>query len=780
MSVSIAGPNVRTVQVFKKTALASAISIALGEMVAAEESEQPTLETMLAEMVVTAQRRPEPLGDVPLAVSAYSGDFISEVNLSNPQDLTAFTPGLAGDSADSFIDVLQVRGIYTFDFGVGGDPSISFFKNGFYQGRNGPVITSFYDVDRVEVARGPQGFLFGRNSIAGAVNTITRRPDPEGASGMVEADWGHTGRRTVEGVVNAPLGEEITARLAAYVVDDDGYVADGFDSSRPDLVSEETQAVRLSLRRQSEATDVNLMIEHENREQSGTIYRAIRADTWATLVDTFSVPLPGGMYDSSGDLGDGEADDVNVLSTSLEIEHDFGGAVLTSLTGFRDHDYFYAEDYDGSPLRINHYHQDQAGDYAEQELRLVSDADDGMLSWYAGASWYRENVDVLFTNFSDEDALCAYYNAYGYATCQDYYAYLGYEFSATREGLAEPNQVRGRYSGWAAYVDLNLALSERLDVGFGLRHTSDTKEFANWARDIDSDLGPYLTLGFTSDGFLSTEKTWRDVAPRALVRFRPNENLTWFASVTSGYKSGGFGSFTLSPSPPWPTEGVTERDALPAPFDPEQSVSYEAGFKATLADGRAQTRVNVYRYRFEDLQVVVPGPAGSFIADNVGAVDGQGVEWELQAILAPHLEVRVSAAYADTEGEGMAPLCGDIACDGNGLGRMPKFSYSAVAQGTYPVAEGEWLGRVEAYGQSEVFGGPSLDSRFRLDGWMRTTLRGGYRSRSGWEVTAYVENAFDERYFDAVNEDDGIIPGTTFGPNRPRTLGLRMRWAFGD
>ena len=539
---------------FRKTALASAVALASGHLALGEESEapaaspteSPTLERFIEESVVTAERRPELLGDVPLAVSVFTGEFIKDVNLDNPQQLGAFTPGLGGDSADSFIDVFQLRGIYTFDFGVGGDPSISFFKNGFYQGRNGPVITSFYDIDRVEVTRGPQGFLFGRNSIAGALNTITNRPQLGRVQGDVGVDLAEYGRVTLDGVANVPLGEQGAVRLAAYSSVHDGHVPDAFDPSRDDLIGGDTQAFRLSARRQWEATDVNAMVEHESREQSGTIYRPLAA-SWATFEDVYDVDLAGTRYESPADLADGEADDIDILSTTLEIEHDLEWATLTSLTGYRDHDYFYAEDFDGSPLRVNHYHQDQTGDYAEQELRLVSD-DDGALAWYAGVSWYRENIDVLFTTLSDEDALCAYYNYYGYHTCQDYYAYLGYEFTPNPAGLVEPNRVVGRYSGWAAYVDLNLALSERFDVGVGLRHTSDTKRFSNEAYEVDSDLGPYLTLGFTTDGPVEATKTWRDLAPRALLRFRPNDDWTWYASVTRGYKSGGFGSFALEPA----------------------------------------------------------------------------------------------------------------------------------------------------------------------------------------------------------------------------------------
>ena len=150
-------------------------------------------EGVIEEILVTVQRREESVEDVPLAVSAFSGNFIQEVNLDDVKDLALYTPGMSGNTKDSFIDWLSIRGIYTLDFGVGGDPSIGFFKNGLYQGRNGVVVSSFYDMDRAEVVRGSQGFLFGRNTIAGAVSVYTRRPDFDGVNGYITGDFAERG-----------------------------------------------------------------------------------------------------------------------------------------------------------------------------------------------------------------------------------------------------------------------------------------------------------------------------------------------------------------------------------------------------------------------------------------------------------------------------------------------------------------------------------------------------------------------------------------------------------
>lgn len=737
-------------------------------------------EGVIEEIVVTVQRREEAVQDVPLAISAFSGDFIRDVNLDDVKDLALYTPGMSGNSKDSFIDVLNMRGIFTLDFGVGGDPSIGFFKNGLFQGRNGAVVTSFYDMDRAEVLRGSQGFLFGRNSIAGAVSVHTARPNFDGTNGYVELDVAERGHFSGEGAVNFGMGGNVAGRIAVYHSEENGYVDDAFDTTRENLIGHDKDAVRGSFRGEWGNTEANLMIEWEDRKQSGTVYRAIEAgDTWETLQELFGVEMRGDSQDLDSDLFNGNADDAEIFSVGLQIDHDFGPVLFTSLTGYKDHDYYYAEDFDGSPLRINNYTQDQEGEYLEQEFRLVSQGE-GALSWYGGVSFYQEKIKTLFSQAGDEDTMCAYYlSYYGFANCDDYFSYYDYTFTPNPEGLVESNRVRGTYEGWAAYADLTYAFSEAFDASFGLRYTYDKKKFQNEALPVDSDLGPFFALGYTTDGPLKAKKSWDDVTPRILARWYPNEDWMTFASVTWGYKSGGFGSFALNPDPEWGSTEVTQDDAEPDDFDAEKSVSYEVGTKGSFLDGRGQLTANVYYYDYEDLQVIVPGQGGGILVDNAGEVKGWGLEGTVHLLLGEHWDVFFSGAWADSEVNDAAVLCdGTDACDGNRLANLPEFSYGATLQGTLPVSQGSWIGRLELFGQSKTYGGQALDSDFKNDGWAELALRVGYLANNGMSVTGYVENLTDEKYFDATTEPSGIIPGFAFGPSRPRTVGVRLGWTF--
>lgn len=745
-------------------------------------------ETTVEEILVTAQRRAESVQDVPLAVSAFSEEFVRERNLNDVKDLVLFTPGMTGNSQDSFIDVLSVRGILTNDFGVGGDPSIGVFKNNVYQGRNGAVVTSLYDVERAEVLRGPQGFLFGRNSIGGAISVFTRRPHTDEQEGYVEVDGGERGRFVAEGAINLPLGDAMAIRIAGYHSEEDGFVDDKFDPSNDDLIAHDKDAVRVSALWRNDTTDVNLMVEYEDRNQSGSMYRATEKDeVWATYQEIYpGLEMRGDERDVDSDFGLGEGDDAEILSLELLVEHDLGFATLSSITGYKDHTYNYAEDFDGTPLRINDYGQDQSGDYFETELRLVSQGDDP-LSWYGGVSFYQENIDAVFANGKSEEVWCNYYsNAYlgSPYSCADMFAYYGYAFTPTAEGMVERNQTKGDYQGWAAYVDLTYAFSDTLDASIGVRYTYDEKKFKNRTLPVTSQIGPAWALGFATIGYLEDEQDWDEFTPRALLRYRPNDDTMLYASVTRGYKSGGFGSFAITPDQPYywpfaPTDPVGPDEARPDSFDPEQSWSYELGGKFDLLERRLRLDVATYYYTYEDLQVTVGGESGGIIVDNVGEAEGWGVETTLQWIVTDNLDLYLAAAWADSEVNEAEALCdGDSACDGQPINYVPEYSGSAVVEFHHPFADGELLYTAELYGRTETYGGLLQLKEAENDGYTDLALRFGYRATSGWSAIGYVENATDEEYFDGVAESGSSLPAHWFGPARGRTFGMKLHWEF--
>ena len=742
------------------------------------------------EIIVTAQKREESIQDVPLAITAVTGDFTREVNLDDVKDLVKFTPGATGNSQDSFIDTLSMRGILTNDFGAGGDPSIALFKNGLYQGRNGAVVTSLYDMERAEILRGPQGFLFGRNAIGGAISVHTAKPNFDGVNGYAEFDIAERSRFFGEGAVNIPLSDVFAVRIAGYGGHEDGFVDNLARPGTDPQIEPEKYAGRFSALYSDGPFEGLFTAEYETRKQSGSVYRATElGESWETLQDIFGITtLRGDGRDIDSDQGLGEGDDSDIFSLGLELNYDLGAVTLTSLTGYKDHEYTYAEDFDGTPLRINDYAQDQEGNYFEQEVRVVSNSE-GPLSWYAGASYYHEEIDVLFTQASSEEVMCDYYlTYYGIYSCSEYFAYYAYAFTPTPEGLVESNRVRGRYHGWAAYVDATLKLSDQFDIGVGLRYSKDVKKFGIEGLPVASQLGPYFALGFTSDGFIEDKDSWDAFTPRFIARYYPSDDWMIFASATRGFKSGGYGSFTILPDSitycgPFDDSclNLTDAEAMPDPFDPEKVWSYETGVKGTLFGGATRIDANAYYYQYKDLQVTVGGQGGGILVENVGDVKGWGFEGSATTDLGEYLELYLAGAYADTDVTDAAPLCdGTLDCEGASLGYVPKFSGAARLGFHYPVGPGEIRAAAEIFGQTTTYGNLLHTAEAVNDGYADLSLRLGYASEAGWSVMGYVENVTDELYYDGVADGSGIIPAHYFGPSRPRTFGVLLNIEFGD
>lgn len=732
------------------------------------------------EIIVTATKRAESIQDVPLAITAYSADFVREVNLDDVKDLVTYTPGITGNSLDSFIDFINVRGIVTNDFGVGGDPSVGFFKNGLYQGRNGAVVTTLYDLDRAEALRGPQGFLFGRNAIAGAISVHTARPKLGVHEGYAELDVAERGRVVGEAALNLPLTEKLAVRLAGYGGKENGYVDNAFDLDADRLVAFRKGAGRFSALYEDGGFQGFLTLEYERRNQSPAVYRATElGESYDALVSIFGLTLGGNGRDIDSDLGFGEADDSTIFSAGLELNVDLGGATITSLTGFKDHDYFYAEDFDGTPIRVNDYRQDQTGQYFEQEVRVVSDSD-GPFSWYAGASYYNEEIDVLFGQGQDEEVYCQYY--YG-LSCSDYFAGGGYAFTPSPTGLVEENAVRGRYHGWAGYIDATYAFSEKFDVGAGLRYSRDVKDFGIQGLAPVSQLGNAFALGFNSTDFLTAKDDWNALTPRFIARYRPNDDWLVFASATRGFKAGGFGSFTIVPdSIPFTPDGVDLEpgDAFPDPFDPEKAWSYEVGTKGSLFGGRSKVDANVYYYTYKDLQSNVPGVGGGIVVDNVGRVKGWGAEAQISTALTDNFDLLLNGAYHNSDVTEAEALCdGTLDCEGQPLAAAPRFSGAAVLNFTAPLGAGAVRSSLEAFGQTETYGGLLRLEEARNDGYVDLSFRLGYESEKGWTIFGYVENLTNALYYTGTEEGGGPIPAHFIGPSRPRTFGVRVSYEFG-
>jgi iron complex outermembrane receptor protein len=770
----------------KKRRIAGAVSAA----VLSTAFTAPAFSQTLEEVIVTATKRSESVQDVPLAITALSGEFVNKVNLDDVKDLVSFTPGVTGNSQDSFIDAISVRGVRTQDFGVGGDPSTAFFKNDLYEGRNGSAVTSLYDIDRAEILRGPQGFLFGRNSIGGAFSVHTKRAEIGGdTSGFINVDVAEKSRIIGDGAVNIPMTDQFAMRVAGFYNSTDGWQRNLYPG-KGNLMEQDKWALRWSTTYERDRLGVYTMVEYEEREQSGSVYRAIdRGDIWDAFESGVgpaaggSVNLRGGDEDIDSDITHGEADDADILTLGLRIDYDLGFATLTSNTGYKDHDYYYSEDYDGTPLDINAYQQDQDGDYFQQELRLTSNSD-GALSWYAGASYYKEEIDVTFNSVGQEDYFCAYYGNYYYpgndfTGCEELYEYYEYDFTPHPQGLLEETgRIKGEYTGWAAYVNLDWYITENFDVEFGLRYTEDEKDFANWVYTPESELGPYWFYGFSTTTYLQDTQTWDDTTGRIMAKWRPADDHMLFVSYTEGYKSGGFGSFSIvdanGVAPDFGTADITPQDGyLPDTFEPETAESWEIGYKGTLFDGKMNVDLTYFRYDYEDLQILYYD-GGASLVDNVGEVEAEGFEGSITAGLGENWTLYVAAGYLDSEANDLEIICGSDECEGSPLFWAPEWSAAFMLDAYFPISGGAIVGSFEGFYEGERGGDWTDVAENYIDAYTELAARVGFESEDGWRVEAYVENLTDEFTWDGQNINGGALPSHFFGPKRGRTFGVRL------
>ena len=768
----------------------------------------------IEEIVVTATKRAEDIQDVPLAITAMTGNFIREVNLDDVKDLVTFTPGVTGNSTDAFIDGISIRGIRTQDFGVGGDPSAAFFKNDLYEGRNGAVVTSLYDLERAEVLRGPQGFLFGRNAIGGAFSVHTKRPNLNGArDGFFEVDVGDIGRFAFEGGFTTGLSENSALRFAGYHSQEDGHVRNAFDGQ--DYLGHEKTAIRLSGLYGNDRLEIFATAEYEDMDRDGSKYRSDtrspRLADWEAALGP--VNMPSDRRDINSDLFLPSADDAQILTLGLHVDYDFDAMTLSWSTGYKDHDYLYTEDYDSTPRNVGVYRQEQSGDYFQSELRLTSNSD-GPLSWYAGVSMYQEDLDYHVTSILEEEAICAYYGYYyGVDNCADYFQYwqdywdyyypgsgiIVGPFVPTSNGqMEEDTFIRGKFNGWAAYVDLSYAFNDQWDVSVGVRYTYDKKKFFTQTPKPASTLLSYFLPGYMTTGLTDTND-WDGTTPRVIVRYTPNDDHMIFASYTEGYKSGGYGTFSIEDAVTgigvfqWFGEGDQdplgpEDGVVPGQFDPEDVKSYEIGYKGLFNDGTMQLNVTAFVFDYTDLQVNFFDQGAK--VGNLGQVDGQGIEGTFNWSIGDNWDFVLSAGWLETEAFGVQQICGGApgpdglpdgdpdGCEGNKLNWAPDFMGSAVLRANYPAGNGAINAALETFWESERGGGYEQLPWAPLPSFQEWAFRIGYESDNNWVLTAYVENLTDELNYAGAQVNGGITPDWLVGPNRPRTVGARFSWYF--
>ncbi len=346
---------------------------------------QANASSLLEEIVVTAQKREQNLQDVPISISAFSGDALKEMGAESISDLGRATAGVEMNNESVTQPAYNIRGIQTDDFTVGSDPAVALYVDGVYAGRGAGAEIPLDDVERIEILKGPQGTLFGRNATGGAIHYITKKPSQE-VEGSVSASLGNYDKQKADFTLNMPISDTLAVRIGGSVNNRDGYID---NANGPDLNDVDSQSFRASvLWTPTDSTEVVWRGEYSDMSQnSGTVYTVTESVYNAGTVDE--------AFDLYGDVSTDvtSLEERDLFGTSLEINHDFEDFTFTSITAYRSMNVNFINDEDGSSDPGHYFASENTDDQDQisQEFRFTGETDN--LKWTVGAGYSKEHVD---------------------------------------------------------------------------------------------------------------------------------------------------------------------------------------------------------------------------------------------------------------------------------------------------------------------------------------------------------------------------------------------------
>jgi len=752
---------------------------------------------MLEEVIVTAQKRSESLQDVPIAVSVVSGEKLASQDLKNLQEMSQYVPNFY-QVATPTSNVVYIRGIGSAP-NAGFEQSVGTFIDGIYMGRARQTLAPMFDLGRVEVLKGPQSILFGKNTSAGAVSIASNRPDYE-FSARVAGLYDPDDEKQVQGYVNSPLGDRAAARLSAYGSDRGGWVENAYDGE--DGPEFEEYGLRFGL--VFDPTDnLNgyLKVQRTDRTQDGAPYEIFqKSQTFDPVSKTLVPPHLTDIdarqnyktdYGNSGPLGNNTThSEVEMDNVMLQLDFALGEHTLTSITGYSDYLFESFADLDFTAANVVNS-EGTKEDFVQwsQELRLVSPTG-ARFDYIAGLYYQDEDYDIIQPigfQFSTLVPAAAAVGADGFR-------------NSTFEQTAETA---------SAFFQGNYSFNNDWRLKFGLRYTYEKKELDRTVAVDDFNGEPMNAIALAAvweGGLINTspyetnesrsDDQW---TPMLALEWNANDDIMVYLSATEGFKGGGYDSIHSNGN---------DLDSLS--FDPEFATSFELGSKMALMGGRGNLNVAVFHTSFEDLQVSVFDGVAGFNVSNAAEATSQGVELDTRWLLTPDLVVSGSLAWLDYQYDDYAgascnnqQVAQHIIDTGNSAGCVNDLSGKTVNYAP------EWTAALSGTYTAHV--GPNMDLSFTLDANFRddyfmsadldpATIQDSYWKLNGrialtdiggvWEVALIAKNLTDSDTasastavpFGSSNTSAWNIPdfeGTYYYTmDRPRSFALQLSYNF--
>jgi len=723
----------------------------------------------IEEVIVTAQRREQSLQDVPIAISAFSEARLKESGIGYVTDLMAYTPGLTGARQGVGVTQFAIRGVSSNSFGVGGDNSVGIFVDDVYAGRATIAGLPFIDIARVEVLKGPQGTLFGRNTSAGAISITSNKPNNELSLSLNQTLAQDNTQKTIA-TFNTPLVDDVLMLRGSVVYEDsDGAIK---NSNGLSDFGNSSRAAKVSLLYQAnDRFKALLNLSSQKVMEDGRAFEPL--DSSSPFLQLAGVN-DASVFDLKAHHGSPSSETTDVIAASLKLSYDLSDDVtLTAITASTEYVNDAKFDADGTPLRLlESIWPKEESESVSQEFRLSGSTDD--LDWMAGVSYHKENISGLQVNRYDENIWLGVLQSVGaldpsipagalgvphpgFTLCDGTgtdIAILG----STCGDRDETDLSRGKFESKALYADLSYQANELLSVNVGLRYSQDTKQ---WSYQSDLSPGLFTTLGLPSliltditgaAGFQASQE-WSKLTPRIAVDYQLNDDVLLYASAAEGYKAGGYSAV--------------------ARFEEENTWSYELGVKSSLWDGRGQLNLASYYYDYDNLQVQIIKNSVSRI-DNISTMTGKGFEADFQFRATEDLELFTTLSFSKAE-------IGDHETDGGNLrGNAPAYSpeQSASMVARYRISQWEGMeltAQGEASYQSEQFFSVDNVEAESQAGYTLFNARLSLQAEAGdWEVALFGKNLGDKAYLvNAYSLTEVVIQR-----GLPRYVGIEASYNF--
>lgn len=803
--------------------MSAALSLPVKAQTAAGGNEDSrTIESI----IVTAQKREQSLQDVPIAVTAVSEQLLKDTGVKDIKDLTILTPGLLVTStSNESVTTARIRGIGTVGDNPGLESSVGVVIDGVYRPRNGVGFGDLGELERIEVLKGPQGTLFGKNTSAGVINVITKKPQFEFGSD-VALTAGNYGDLEGEASITGPFSQTVAGRLFVAARERDGFL-DIDRGSGPRTESEDNDRHYYTTRGQllfqpSDSLDIRFVGDYSKREENCCAAPQAILTPIPGVLAVLNALQPGSVTDPADPFGRvahsnrSTEQEVTDKGASLEINWDLNalqGATLTSITAWRDWDTVNGQDADFTTVDI--LYRDPDGDFANEfkqlseEVRLAGETDH--MSWLVGAFYADEKLDsrnqlILGNQFF------SYYNALLSG------ALSAFPANAWPGGLGTRDVYEQDSTSWALFTNDSIRFTDALELTVGVRYTNESKDLDTLYFNEHNGVGCSILRGipaFVSSASAATifgigcstfadpiynnvstsqsldESEWSGTAKLA---FRFTDDVMAYVSYARGYKASGFnldrernGDSRFGPDSGNPAAAAVDADTS---FDKELVDSYEVGLKTQWAGNSLLLNVAGFYQDYTDFQLNT-FTGIQFVVTSLPKVNSQGVDLDLVWYTPlEQLSIQGGVTYADTQIKEFGPAAAFFRPEreDDRLSFAPEWSGSLSATFDQPVGNDLlFRANVGMKYMSEYNTGSNLDPRKKQDAYSLVNARLGFgAANERWMIEAWALNLTDEDYYQVAF--DGTLQGSSAGAvptstidaflGAPRTYGVTARFKF--